>query len=229
MGKEMTYKILMVDDDPELLKLNRHFFEECGYETVCVETARLAMDIISTARFDCVILDIDLPDSDGFDVCTAIRATSSLPIVFLSAYSEEENRIRGLSIGGDDFVSKPYSLPELGLRVQLRIQAHRKELPDEILCFDDLMIDTGRRIVSYNGETGELSRIEFDILAFLARHPERVFSYEQLYDSVWREPLNLGRHAVQARIADLRQKLYAICPDKEYIRTIRHKGYQFVP
>lgn len=229
MEKETTYKILMVDDDPELLTLNRHFFESRGYETVCVGNARLAKDMISTARFDCVVLDIDLPDSDGFDVCTAIRATASLPIVFLSSYSEEENRIRGLSIGGDDFVSKPCSLPELELRVHLRIQAHRKELPDEILRFDNLMIDTGRRIVSYNGEIGDFSRIEFDILAFLARHPERVFSYEQLYDSVWKEPINLGRHAVQARIADLRRKLYAICPDKEYIHTLRHKGYQFVP
>ena len=95
--------------------------------------------------------------------------------------------------------------------------------------FDGLIINTGDRTVSFNRRYGEFSRIEFDILAFLARHPNRIYSYEQLYDNIWNEPLNESRHNVQARIASVRQKLFDLCPGKEYIQTVRRKGYQFVP
>lgn len=229
MSQEQGYKILMVDDDQSLLALHKDFFEHCGYEVVCVSNAMDAVTAATTIRFDGMILDIDLPDKDGFDVCTVIRDATSLPIVFLSAYTEEENRVRGLSIGGDDYVCKPCSLPELELRVRLRIRSHVQDHLQETLRFEKLLIDPEHREASYDGKSLELTRIEFDIIYFLACRPEKIYTYEQLYDSVWHEPINMGRHSIQVRIGAIRKKLFEHCPDKEYIRTIRHKGYQFVP
>ena len=223
------YTILLVDDDQATLEANEQFFAENGYEVFCSATGRRAVEMIQTIKLDCVILDIDLPDEDGFDVCSRVRTFTSLPIIFLSNYTEEESRIRGLVIGGDDYVCKPFSQRELELRVQARIHQRYGDRPAEILQFDGLIINTGDRTVSFNRRYGEFSRIEFDILAFLARHPNRIYSYEQLYDNIWNEPLNESRHNVQARIASVRQKLFDLCPGKEYIQTVRRKGYQFVP
>ncbi len=223
------YTILLVDDDQATLEANEQFFAENGYEVFCSATGRRAVEMIQTIKLDCVILDIDLPDEDGFDVCSRVRTFTSLPIIFLSNYTEEESRIRGLVIGGDDYVCKPFSQRELELRVRARIHQRYGDRPAEILQFDGLVINTGDRTVSFNRRYGEFSRIEFDILAFLARHPNRIYSYEQLYDNLWNEPLNESRHNVQARIASVRQKLFDLCPGKEYIQTVRRKGYQFVP
>ncbi|WP_302326430.1 response regulator transcription factor [Enterocloster lavalensis] len=223
------YTILLVDDDQATLEANEQFFAENGYEVFCSATGRRAVEMIQTIKLDCVILDIDLPDEDGFDVCSRVRTFTSLPIIFLSNYTEEESRIRGLVIGGDDYVCKPFSQRELELRVRARIHQRYCDRPAEILQFDGLIINTGDRTVSFNRRYGEFSRIEFDILAFLARHPNRIYSYEQLYDNIWNEPLNESRHNVQARIASVRQKLFDLCPGKEYIQTVRRKGYQFVP
>ena len=223
------YTILLVDDDQATLEANEQFFAENRYEVFCSATGRRAVEMIQTIKLDCVILDIDLPDEDGFDVCSRVRTFTSLPIIFLSNYTEEESRIRGLVIGGDDYVCKPFSQRELELRVRARIHQRYGDRPAEILQFDGLIINTGDRTVSFNRRYGEFSRIEFDILAFLARHPNRIYSYEQLYDNIWNEPLNESRHNVQARIASVRQKLFDLCPGKEYIQTVRRKGYQFVP
>lgn len=223
------YTILLVDDDQATLEANEQFFAENGYEVFCSATGRRAVEMIQTIKLDCVILDIDLPDEDGFDVCSRVRTFTSLPIIFLSNYTEEESRIRGLVIGGDDYVCKPFSQRELELRVRARIHQRYGDRPAEILQFNGLIINTGDRTVSFNRRYGEFSRIEFDILAFLARHPNRIYSYEQLYDNIWNEPLNESRHNVQARIASVRQKLFDLCPGKEYIQTVRRKGYQFVP
>ena len=111
------YNVLMVDDDPMILEDNKTYFSAKGYAVVCADTAETAEKIILSNALDCVILDVDLPGMSGFTLCEKIRAKTGLPIVFLSGYTEEENRIRGLSIGGDDYVCKPYSLKELELRV----------------------------------------------------------------------------------------------------------------
>lgn len=127
------YKILTVDDDPMILEDNKTYFSAKGYEVVCADTAQAAEKIILSNTLDCVILDVDLPDMSGFTLCENIRAKTGLPIVFLSGYTEEENRIRGLSIGGDDYVCKPYSLKELELRVQARIRSGRAAEPPKTL------------------------------------------------------------------------------------------------
>ena len=193
-------RVLIVDDDRTVLEDNREYFEKMGYETVCADTSGAAEEIINSAALDCVILDIDLPDGNGFELCARVRERTGLPIVFLSGYTEEQSRIRGFSIGGDDYVCKPYSLEELELRVRARIKSGQNAQPPGPLQYGDLM-----------------------------RHPGEVFSYEQIYNQVWKAPINKGIKSLQVIIGRIRQKLLELCPGHEYIQTVRRKGYLFVP
>ncbi|PNV59808.1 DNA-binding response regulator [Clostridium sp. chh4-2] len=222
-------KILVVDDDRMVLNDNRQYFEKLGYEVICADTAARAEEIICSAALDCVILDVDLPDESGFDLCARVREKTGLPIVFLSGYTEEQSRIKGLSIGGDDYVCKPYSLAELELRVRARIRAGRAIQPPQPLQYGLLVINPGNRSVSYGERSADLSTFEFDVLYFLARHPGEVFSYDQIFDQVWKSPVNKGLKSLQMMIVRIRQKLITLCPDHDYIQTIRRKGYLFVP
>ncbi len=228
-SKNNGYRLLFVEDDLELLQMYREFFERREYYVTCVADAEAAMNAIKTTAFDCMVLDVDLPNANGYEVCIAARAVTALPIIFVSVYTEVEQRIKGLSIGGDDYMCKPCALPELEARIKLRIHSRAEDRPAQVFYFDELAIDTGLREVRYGNRSIDFSRIEFEIIAFFARHPNRVFSYEQLHDSIWKEPINLGRHAVQARISEVRRKLFDLCPSKEYIQTIRRHGYRFVP
>lgn len=223
------WRILAVDDDRALLDMVEAYFSDQGYQVLRAESGAAALELIRQVRLDCVVLDVGLPDWSGFDVCTQVRRATAVPIIFLSSFTEEESRVRGLSIGGDDYVCKPFSLRELELRVRARILGRQSSHPAQVLEFGGLTIDTGSRTVAYEGRIGDFARIEFDILAFLARNPNRVFSYEQIYDGIWQEPLGRSRHNLQARVASMRQKLAELCPDREYIRTVRRKGYGFAP
>lgn len=228
-GETRELRILIVDDDRELVDSMEDHFTAAGFQVLRAATGAVALELIRRVRLDCVVLDVDLPDRNGFDLCAQLRADSAIPIVFLSCYAEEEHRVRGLTLGGDDYVCKPFSMRELELRVRARIQGRRSQRPAAVLKFEELVIDTGRRTVAYESRMGEFARIEFDILAFLAQHPGRVFSYEQIYDGIWQEPMGRSRHNLQARVASMRQKLTQLCGGKNYISTVRRKGYSFVP
>lgn len=222
-------RILMVDDDKSILDDNRNYFESLGYEVICAETAEEAEKIILGASLDCVILDVDLPGMSGFTLCEKIRQQTGIPLLFLSGYTQEQSRIRGLSIGGDDYVCKPYSLKELELRVRARIRTGRAAEPPKTLHYGNLTINPASRSVKYGKATTDFSTYEFDVLYFLARHPEEVFTYEQIFDSVWKSPINKGLKSLQVIIGRIRKKLLAICPEHDYIQTIRRKGYFFAP
>lgn len=223
------YNILMVDDDPMILKNNKTYFDALGYTVACADTAEAAEKIILSNALDCIILDVDLPDMSGFSLCEKIRAKTGIPIVFLSGYTEEENRIRGLSIGGDDYVCKPYSLKELELRVLARIGSGRAAKPPQTLTYGALSICPASCSVSYETYSVDFSSYEFDVLYFLARHPGEIYTPEQIYDSVWKAPINKGQKSLQVIMGRIRKKLYEICPDHDYIQTKRYKGYLFVP
>ncbi len=223
------YRILMVDDDPMILRDNKAYFSAVGYEVVCADTAQAAEKIILSNTLDCVILDVDLPDMNGFALCEKIRSKTGLPIVFLSGYTEEENRIRGLSIGGDDYVCKPYSLKELELRVQARIRSGRAAEPPRALTYGALSINPSSCSAGYGADSVDFSSYEFDVLYFLAKHPNKIYTPEQIYDSVWKAPINKGQKSLQVIMGRIRKKLYELCPDHDYIQTKRYKGYLFVP
>lgn len=221
------YKILLVDDDPHILASNETYLKKHGYDTATAADGLAALRLCSTAAFDAVIMDVDMPGMDGVSVCRRLREVSSVPIIFLSAYARTDDRIRGLMAGGDDYIGKPYSLVELELRLRLRIQRHLKVETGEVLRYGALEVDLGLREARFQGEAVALTALEFDLLAFLARNPDMVFSYEQLYDRVWKAPMNQGLHNIQVCMARVRQKLDALSPGVHWIETVRRKGYRF--
>lgn len=221
------YKVLIVDDDVHILNANETYLARQGYQVSRAENGELALRLASSAAFDAIVLDVDMPGMDGVTVCRRLREVSGVPIIFLSAYARTDDRIRGLMAGGDDYIGKPYSLVELELRLRLRIQRHKKVETSEILRFGGLEIDLGLREARFNGEAAPLTALEFDLLAFLARNPDQVFSYEQLHDRVWKAPMNQGLHNIQVCMARVRQKLDALCPGLHWIETVRRKGYRF--
>lgn len=221
------YRVLLVDDDPHILDTNESFLQKKGYEVFRSGDAESALRMAASVALDAIILDVDLPGLDGLSACRRLREVSRVPVIFLSAYDQEDDRIQGLLAGGDDYVGKPYSLTELELRLRLRIQQRLHVEMEDVLRFDELEIDPGLREVRYQGKTAEFSVLEFDLLVFLARHPGQVFSYEQLYDRVWKFPMNKGVHNLQMCVARVRQKLKLLCADRNYIETVRRKGYRF--
>ena len=223
------YRILLVDDDPYIQEANAAYLRSQGYEIFRADSGEEALRMAATAAMDAVVLDVDMPGLDGITVCSRLREVSQVPVLFLSAYARTDDRIRGLLAGGDDYLAKPYSLVELELRLRLRIQRHHRVETGRVLRFGLLEIDLGLREVCYGAETAPLTTLEFDLLAFLAQNPGQVFSYEQLYDRVWKTPINQGLHNIQVCMARVRQKLERLCPGQPYIETVRRKGYRFRP
>ena len=221
------YKVLLVDDDIHILNTNEKYLTRQGYDISRAQDGEQALRLASSAAFDAIVLDVHMPGMDGVDVCRRLREVSAVPIIFLSAYARTDDRIRGLMAGGDDYIGKPYSLVELELRLRLRIERHMHIERGEVLRFGDLEVDLGLREARFRGETAPLTALEFDLLAFLARNPDLVFSYEQLHDRVWRSPMNQGLHNIQVCMARVRQKLDALCPGIHWIETVRRKGYRF--
>lgn len=220
--------LLFMDDDLDLLEFNRSYFKKLGYEVLCAENAKDALQLLSSVTLACAILDIDMPGEDGFAVCLRLREQSALPVIFLSGLTESEMRIQSFLVGGDDFLAKPYSIKELELRIKARITSASAHTDAGVLRFGDLTIDTKERTVSYLGAQELFTSLQFDVLVFLAKHPKQVFSYEQIYDRVWKTPIMGSRHNLQVIMATVRQKLAALCGEKSYIETIPRKGYRFV-
>ena len=221
-------RILLVDDDPHILKTISAWLSPRGYDVICAGNAAEGWALAQSAVLSCIVLDVDLPDGSGVELCERLRQTSRVPILFLSAYNKEDDRIRGLLAGGDDYLGKPFNLTELELRIRIRIDRHHGRESLGVLRFGVLEIDLDARRVTADGQEGSFSALEFDLLAFLACHPGQVFSYEQLYDRVWNEPMNRGLHNLQMCMARVRQKLEDLCPGHTYIETVRRKGYRFV-
>lgn len=222
-------KLLFVDDDTDFLESNRLYFSRKGYDVFCADTAQKAQAIFTTASLDCIILDIDMPHINGLEICQKIRQSSATPVIFLSGFSDIENRIASFRAGGDDFLSKPYDILELELRIIARTRRNEQVFFSEKLQYGNLIIDCDRRLITYEGKTGDFSALQFDIISFMAKNPEKVFTYEQLYDMVWKTPIMKSKHNLQVTIATIRQKLAALCDGKQYIRTVSRKGYSFVP
>lgn len=222
------FRVLLVDDDAHIISTNRAYLEKRGYEVVTAADGGKALSAASSTALDAIVLDVEMPGVDGVEVCRRIREVSAVPILFLSAYADTDDRIRGLLAGGDDYLAKPYSLQELELRLRGRILRRENAERREVLSFGSLTIDLGLREVRFGEQTAAFTALEFDLLAFLARHPGQVFSYEELYDRVWKSPMNQGVHNMQVCMARVRQKLERLCPEGRYIETIHRKGYRFL-
>ena len=232
-------RILIVEDEPSIVDTIQFPLETDGCSTESCGTGGEALSLLANKRFDLVVLDVGLPDMTGFEVCRRIRTTSNVPILFLTARSEEIDRVVGLEIGGDDYVSKPFRPRELSARIRAILRRASVEpvplnpmFPTESAsqarqrsteCA--LSIDQQRKVVRYFGEQLSLSRYEFRLLEILAGAPGRVYSRAQLMEAAWEEPEASMERTVDAHIKSLRSKLRQVRPEIDAIRTHRGFGY----
>ena len=222
--------ILVVDDEPTLREVVVRYLEREGYRALEAGDGDEAEAIVSSDAPSLVILDLMLPGTDGLEVCRRIRARSELPVIMLTARGEEADRIVGLELGADDYVTKPFSPRELVARVRtvLRRTAQHSE-PREVIRHGDLVLDSASRDVRKGGRLVRLTMKEFDLLWFLASHPRRVFSREHLMASVWGYQAAFDTGTVTVHVRRLRAKIEDDANQPEHIQTVWGVGYRFSP
>jgi DNA-binding response OmpR family regulator len=219
----------VVEDEAKIARLVRDYLEHAGFEAVVVGDGETALASARRSTPDLVVLDLGLPDRDGLDVARALRRTSGVPIVMLTARGDEIDRVVGLELGADDYVVKPFSPKELVARVRAvlrRTQAARAGGP-EVLRVADVEVDVPRMRVTVAGRPVELTATEFQLLATLAREPGRVFTRGQLLDAVHGVAFESYERAVDAHVKNLRRKLEPVPGRPRYLLTVHGVGYRF--
>jgi DNA-binding response OmpR family regulator len=226
-----TTRILLVDDELSVQKLLTYPLEKEGYEVIRARDGQEALSQFDQSQFDLVVLDIMLPRMDGLEVCRKLRARSSVPIIMLTAKTEEIDKVLGLELGADDYITKPFSMREFRSRVRAALR--RAEMApaagsdEEPLMRGDLRIDFAKRTTEMSGNPIELTYVEFEVLVALARHPGRVFSRDVLLDTVWGDSAYRDPRTIDVHIRHLREKIEPDPKNPEYLLTVRGVGYRF--
>jgi DNA-binding response OmpR family regulator len=223
-------RILIVDDEPELRGMLRRYLTNEGFTVNDVATGSEATACLKATAPDLVILDVGLPDIDGFEVLRQMRASSEVPVIMLTARADEIDRVVGLSVGADDYVTKPFSPRELVARINAVLRRGRAaEASDtDVLDFNGLSIDTRSREVRVDGDPVELSALEFDLLTALAQDRNRVFSRQQLLDRVWGWDHYGTDRVVDVHIGNIRKATGDDASAPRFIATVRGAGYKFI-
>lgn len=222
----MQKKILIVDDEPMLLDLLQDYLGELGYLIYTSANGKDALEKLKVSP-DLILLDINMPDMDGLALCKFIREEVACPIIFLTARTTEQDRINGLLIGGDDYITKPFSLPEVAARIAAHLRREdRVHNPSRIFASGEMLVNLSSRIIHYKGMEIELSRTEFDILELLLTHAGQVFDREKIYEKVWGLSAVGDSSVVKEHIRKIRQKLQA-ATGQDYIETVWGVGYRW--
>jgi DNA-binding response OmpR family regulator len=223
--------ILLVDDEDSIQKLLAYPLEREGYRVLQARDGEEALRRFAAERVDLVVLDIMLPKLDGLEVCKRLRAESEVPIIMLTARDDELDKVLGLELGADDYITKPFSIREFRSRVRALLRrasvSREGDGGGEVISADGLTIDLARRSVEVGGARVQLTYVEFELLRVLASHPGRVYSRRMLLEALWggadyREPRTIDVH-----VRHLREKLERDPADPEYIVTVRGVGYRF--
>jgi DNA-binding response OmpR family regulator len=230
---ERSPRILLVDDEQSIQTLLSFPLKREGYDVVRAGDGREALDRFAEQPFDLVVLDVMLPQIDGLEVCRRLRAHSHVPIIMLSAKSEEIDKVVGLEVGADDYITKPFSMQEFRSRIRAALRRADMDsgedgLADEPpLITGDLRVDLAKRRVEIRGEEASLTFVEFEILIALARDPGRVFSRDQLLNRIWGDSSYRDPRTIDVHIRHLREKLERDAKRPEYLFTVRGVGYRF--
>jgi DNA-binding response OmpR family regulator len=224
-------RILLVDDEHAVQKLLAYPLRKEGYEVVPALDGREALDRFAEQRFDLVVLDIMLPKLDGVEVCRRLRTRSQVPIIMLTAKGDEIDKVVGLEMGADDYITKPFSVREFRSRVKAALRRAEmlegRPTPGEPIVAGDLRIDFGRRAVSMRSQPIRLTYVEFEILAALAGTPGRVHTRGMLLEQVWGDAGYRDPRTIDVHIRHLREKLELDPKQPEYLFTVRGVGYRF--
>jgi DNA-binding response OmpR family regulator len=230
---DRSARILLVDDEQSIQTLLSYPLRKEGYDVVQATDGRQALERFEEQPFDLVVLDLMLPKVDGLEVCRQLRSRSAVPIIMLTAKSEEIDKVVGLELGADDYITKPFSLREFSSRIKAALR--RAEMSHEAEGTSDeppvevrqLRIDLAKRSVRIRGEDVELTFVEFEILSALARAPGRVFTRDMLLARIWGDSAYRDPRTIDVHIRHLREKIERDAKDPEYLFTVRGVGYRF--
>nr|WP_263313232.1 response regulator transcription factor [Mammaliicoccus sp. Marseille-Q6498] len=231
----MTDRILVVDDEDRIRKLVKMYLEREGYETDEAENGRVAIDKALKEDYDCILLDLMLPEIDGIEVCKTLRETKSTPIIMLTAKGEENNRVEGFESGADDYIVKPFSPREVVLRVKALLRrttnhalVSQSNSAKDLIVFENLVIDNdAHRVLADNIEVN-LTPKEYELLLYLAKSPDKVFDREQLLKEVWHYEFYGDLRTVDTHVKRLREKLNRVSEEAaQMIHTVWGVGYKF--
>ncbi|QEC46724.1 response regulator transcription factor [Baekduia soli] len=231
---ERAPRILLADDEQSIQTLLSFPLRKDGYEVTTAADGREALARFGEGRFDLVVLDVMMPRMDGLEVCRRIRARHNVPIIMLTAKAEEIDKVLGLELGADDYITKPFSLREFRSRVRAALRragmqtvTDPPEAEDLPLTVHELSIDPAKRAVRVRDTPVELTFVEFEILNALARNPGRVFTRDMLLTRIWGDSAYRDPRTIDVHIRHLREKLETDAKDPEYLFTVRGVGYRF--
>ncbi len=223
-------RILLVDDEQSIQTLLSYPLRKDGYHVTSALDGGEALQRFEEGRFDLVILDLMLPRLDGVEVCRQLRSRSQVPIIMLTAKGSETDKVAGLEVGADDYITKPFSMREFRSRVKAALRRSRmgaETVEEETIESDGLTIDFGRRMVTLREDEVKVTYVEFEILAALARSPGRVLTRETLLEHVWGDSEYRDPRTVDVHIRHLREKLESEPKEPEFLFTVRGVGYRF--
>ena len=227
------FKILVVDDEQNILDVVSAYLEKEGFEVITAMDGQAALDIYNKETIHLIVLDLMLPKVTGEEVCSRIRSSSSVPIIMLTAKADEDEKIEGISIGADDYLTKPFSVRELVVRVRALLRrTYKDSIPmADILIFNngDLEVDIKKMVVKKKGEVVSLTTNEFKILTILLTNPEQVFSREKLVEKAFGIDYEGFDRTVDTYIKNIRQKIENSHKEPVYITTVYGSGYKFNP
>ena len=221
--------ILYVEDDLSLIDGLKYTLETSGYMIDISRTVKEALTLFKQSQYDLLLLDVTLPDGTGFDICREVRKLSTVPIIFLTASDEEISIVRGLDMGGDDYITKPFDNQELLVRIEAVLRRFQKSTTpnnSKILRFKDLSLDTEAMEAKIRNTPITLTRYEYLILQLLMSSPSKVFTKNNIFESVWNENFIGDDNAINVHIGNLRKKFAKVNPEEKYIQTVWGLGFK---
>ncbi|SDY28862.1 DNA-binding response regulator, OmpR family, contains REC and winged-helix (wHTH) domain [Evansella caseinilytica] len=226
-------KILIVEDDREIARIMMDHLRKAGYFVTWATTGKEGWEDFKLDSYDLVLVDLMLPEMDGFLLCKTIRLESDVPVLIISAKQEDESKIKGLDIGADDYLTKPFCLAELTARIQSHLRRYHRYLQQHgsdqrTVYAHGLLIDFSTKIVFLHGEQLLLTAKELELLLFLAKHPFRTFAKAELYEHIWQQNAVDGNNTVTVHIKGLRSKLKDESRSARFIQTVWGEGYRFI-
>lgn len=224
-----TEKILLVDDEKDILDLLETTLVKEGFKEIYKSLSGYeGIELCKKINPDIIVLDIMLPDIDGFQVCQSLREITLCPILFLSAKNDDIDKLLGLSLGGDDYITKPFSPKEVAYRIkaQLRRKAYSNTVENNIIEFGQISINEGKKEVLKNGQVLSLTAKEYQLLLYLAKYPNHILSKKTLYEAIWEEPYFGDDNTIMVHIRKIREKIEDIPSSPKYLLTIKGLGYK---
>ncbi|MBS4219947.1 response regulator transcription factor [Bacillus sp. FJAT-49711] len=229
--KTMNKKILIIEDDQSIAELERDYLEIEGFQVEIAQEGKSGLDAALNRNFDLILLDLMIPNINGFDICKQVRKVSNVPIIMVTAKFEDIDKVRGLGLGADDYIVKPFSPRELVARVKAHIARYERliqvDIPKDEIHIKGIHINIAARQVFLDGKEVLFTTKEFDLLSFFAMHPNQVFSKEELFEKIWGFDSMGDNATVTVHVKKIRKKIEKDTSNPEYIQTMWGSGYRF--